>query len=114
MKMMWCWRCRCEMPMLDEEEYPIVYKLYGECMKATDEFRHKHGLSLEQISMDERFSPVVKEYEKITGVSGVYHNAIMHHQISLFGESCHYCGKPLRTPRAKLCASCGEFKQVRN
>lgn len=61
MKIRWCWRCRSEIPILDEEEYPIVYKLYDECMKATDEFRQKHGLSLGNTSMDERFSPVVKE-----------------------------------------------------
>ncbi|MDK8182028.1 hypothetical protein [Paenibacillus sp. UMB4589-SE434] len=84
MKMMWCWRCKCEMPMLDEGEYARIHKLYGDCMKATKEL--EHGLSLEQLSMDERFRPVVKEYEKITGVSGVHHNAIMHHQISLFGD----------------------------
>ncbi|MFC5404681.1 hypothetical protein [Cohnella soli] len=110
MKMMWCWRCKCEMPMLDEAEYARIHKLYGDCMRATMEFRQKHGLSLEQISMDDRFSPVVKEYEKITGVSGIHHNAIMHHQISLFGAPCQYCGKPLRTPNAKLCASCGQPK----
>lgn len=106
MKIMWCWRCKCEMPMLDDEEYAVIYKLYGDCMKATKVFRQEHGLSLEGMSMEERFSPVVKEYEKITGISGIHHNVIMHHKLSSFGDPCKYCGKPLRTPRAKLCASC--------
>lgn len=96
--------------MLDEGEYAWIHKLYGDCIKQKKEFWHVHGLPLEQLSMDERFSPVEKEYEKITGVSGVHHNAIMHHQISLFGDPCRYCGKPLRTPSAKLCASCGHLK----
>jgi len=110
MKMMWCWRCKSEMPMLDEEEYVQIHKLYGKCMEASEEFRQEHRLSLEKTSMAERFTPVVKEYERMTGVSGVHHNAIMHHRISLFGEPCQYCGKPLRTPNAKLCASCGQPK----
>ncbi|RKP46313.1 hypothetical protein D7Z26_24885 [Cohnella endophytica] len=98
------------MPMLDEGEYAWIHNLYGDSMKATKEFRQKHGLSLKQISIDERFSPVVMEYEKITGVTGVHHNAIMHHRISLIGDPCQYCGKPLRTPNAKLCVSCGQPK----
>ncbi len=98
------------MPMLDEVEYEQIYILFGECMKATPAFRQKYGLPLDKMSMEDRFSPVVKEYEQMTGFANIYHNAIMHHRISLFGEPCQYCGKPLRTPRAKHCASCGEFK----
>ncbi|WP_240644449.1 hypothetical protein [Paenibacillus paeoniae] len=96
--------------MLNEEEYARIQTLYGDSMKATKEFRQEHGLTLEQISMDERFKPVVNEYEKITGVSGFHHNAIMHHRIALFGDPCQYCGKPLRTLNAKLCAGCGKPK----
>ncbi|MFF2089323.1 hypothetical protein [Paenibacillus sp. NPDC058174] len=110
MKMMWCWRCKCEMPMLDEEEYLRIHKLFGDCMTASQEFRQEHGLHLQIISVEEKFIPVVKEYEKITGLSGVHHNAIMHHRISLYGEACRHCGKPLRTPNAKLCAGCGQLK----
>lgn len=110
MKMLWCWRCNSEMPMLEEDEYTRIYELYGECFKATKEFRQEHSLPLEMISMNERFSPVVKEYEKVTGIAGVHHNAIMHHRLSLYGEPCKYCGKPLRTPDAKLCAKCGKYR----
>ena len=39
MKMLWCWRCRREMSMFDEEEYTAAFRLYGDCMKGTKELR---------------------------------------------------------------------------
>lgn len=29
MKMLWCWRCKMEVPMLDENEYAKAEKLYS-------------------------------------------------------------------------------------
>ena len=43
MRLLWCWRCKCEMPMLDEVEYAHVSRLYRESMKATKEFRERWG-----------------------------------------------------------------------
>jgi hypothetical protein len=47
MKVLWCWRCRQEMPMLNEGEYTEASRLYGECMKNTKEFHQKWGLPLD-------------------------------------------------------------------
>lgn len=49
MKVMWCWRCKMDMPMLDEEEFAIVEKLYSKGMSATKEFRLKHNLPLSEM-----------------------------------------------------------------
>ena len=93
--------------MLDENEYKIISELYGECMSATKEFRKKYNLPLSNISIDERFKPVRDEYKKITGFEETNHNAIMHHRLSSLGPDCPACGKPLRSPKAKLCPECG-------
>ncbi|WP_218131573.1 MULTISPECIES: zinc ribbon domain-containing protein [unclassified Paenibacillus] len=76
-------------------------------MKATKDFRLKYGIPLDNATMHERFHPLRMEYEKITGMPDLHHNAIIHHRISDFGVPCSNCGKPFRTPNAKFCAECG-------
>jgi len=106
MQMLWCWRCKCEMPMLDEEEFAKVARLYSDSISATKEFRERHGVPLKDVSIPERFRPVRDEYERLTGYKETNQNAIMHHRLSLYGPPCKHCQRPLRTPKAKLCASC--------
>ncbi len=93
--------------MLYEEEFAIINDLYSDGMKATKEFRKKHNLPLEICSINERFRPVREKYTELTGFEETNHNAIMHHRISIYGELCKNCGKPLRTPQAAFCAACG-------
>lgn len=52
------------------------------------------------------WTPVLAEYERITGVRETNPMAIYHHRISDYGPPCRFCDKPLRTPRAKLCGNC--------
>lgn len=107
---MWCWRCRMDLPMLDEDEYAIVAKLYHDCMQATTEFRQQYNLPLAGCSIEERFRPVRQAYEQMTGMDEPNENAIMHHRISIYGPPCKKCNKPLRTPRANFCAACGQTR----
>jgi hypothetical protein len=106
MRMLWCWRCQAEMPMLDEDEFASVNALYRECMLASKEFREAHRLPGESGSIDERFAPVRRRYEELTGMKDCHQNAILHHRLSLYGPPCGACGRPLRTPRAGVCGSC--------
>jgi hypothetical protein len=94
------------MPMLDEDEYARVSRLYSESVKATKRFRERTGVSLKDPSIDELYRPVRDEYERLTGIKESNHNAIMHHRLSLYGPPCKQCQRPLRTPKAKLCGSC--------
>jgi hypothetical protein len=93
--------------MLDEQEYAEAVRLYGECMKDVKEFRQRWNVPLASANAGERFRPIREWYEQLTGVPGCHENAIMHHRLSEFGSPCPVCGKPLRSPRAKLCAACG-------
>lgn len=95
--------------MLNEDEYQVVSALYSDGMKATKEFRQKYNLSLENCSIEERFRPVREKYKELTGYRETNHNAIMHHRISIYGEPCVNCRKPLRTPQAVFCAACGHI-----
>src|SRR5450631_4228629 len=93
MRIQGCWRCKAEVPMLDENEFASVAQLYKEAFQATKEFREQWGIPLEHASIDDRFRPVRLRYEQMTAVKDCHQNAIMHHRISLYGEPCESCGK---------------------
>ena len=67
-RMLWCWRCKAEMPMLDEEEFESVKVLYSSAMRATKEFRQDHTDSLASAPIHEHFRHVRKRYEELTGI----------------------------------------------
>lgn len=97
MKKLWCWRCKTEVPMLDEEEFAIASKLYSEAFSS----------KAPGIPLEERFKPVLEYYKVVSGFEETIPNAIMHHRISIYGPPCENCGKPYRTPKASFCAECG-------
>jgi hypothetical protein len=104
MKVLWCWRCGREVPMLDEEEFQLVTSKHGPKVA---------GAMAERV---ERFyGPVVAEYERLTGYCETNPTEVYHHRLSLYGPGCPGCGKPLRTPQAKYCAACGHrFRRTIN
>jgi len=91
MRTLWCWRCKAEMPMLDDDEFKRVSSLFN---TGAGEIRER------------KFGPALREYERITGVRETNPNALYHHVLSMYGPPCANCGKPLRTPKARLCGSC--------
>jgi hypothetical protein len=92
MKTVWCWRCKADVVMLDEDEYARVIGA-----RRTSER-----------SLLDQLRPVLLEYERITGVRETDPNAVYHHRLAGYGPPCARCGKPLRTPRAKVCGACME------
>lgn len=97
MKMLWCWRCKMEIPMLDEEEFAVASKLYSNGIKS--------GIDEDKRSI--RFKPLLDYYNQVTGWDETEPNAIMHHRIEQYGPACEKCGKPYRTKQASFCAACG-------
>jgi histone deacetylase complex regulatory component SIN3 len=100
MKNLWCWRCKLEIPMLDEEEFSYAQKLYREVIQNT------------KLTKDPklRFKPLLEYYHQLTRYEETEPDAIMHHRIALYGQTCEKCGKPYRTPMASFCAACGNIK----
>lgn len=46
-------------------------------------------------------------YELFTGIPESDTRRAAHHRLGLYGPACGNCGKPLRTPVARVCAACG-------
>jgi hypothetical protein len=97
MKTLWCWRCRMDIPMLDEEEYKSIFELYTNAFE-----KRKSGLSFE-----ESLKPMIAYYKELTGFDDSNPNSILHHRISRYGPPCENCNKPYRTHIASFCANCG-------
>jgi hypothetical protein len=106
MKIMWCWRCKTDVPMLDEDEFAEIAILYGESTAAVKEYRQRRGTSLADTPLQELFAPVCTGYERMTGAKEPDYGEILKHRISLYGPPCKRCHRPLRTPKAKLCGAC--------
>jgi hypothetical protein len=84
MRRLWCWRCKEEVPMLDDAEFEQVRS----CI-------HPEEMTTEKI-----FRDWLAEYERITGVQKTNPNIVWHHVLSLYGEPCRKCSKPLRSRRS--------------
>ncbi len=106
MRMLWCWLCRAEMPMLDDQEFSEIAPLFRAGLESVKDYRAATGVPLKGVPLPERFAAMLVRYQAMTGYRETNPNAVWHHRLSLYGPPCKRCGKPLRTPRAKLCGSC--------
>ncbi|MEO6253767.1 MAG: hypothetical protein ABIO79_10695 [Ferruginibacter sp.] len=96
MEKLWCWRCKMEVGMLNEEEFTIASKLYSNMF-------NRDGSP----DLKTRSKPLLDYYKSVTGEDESNPNAVMHHGIDQYGPPCEKCGKPYRTPQASFCAACG-------
>ena len=69
MKMLWCWRCKAEVPMLDEDEFKRVSSL--------------RNTGTQGDVRERMFGPALREYQRITGFCEENPNAIYHHVLSM-------------------------------
>jgi hypothetical protein len=85
--------------MLDEQEWKEVFPGLEQIRR----HRAAHGSSLTEAKDAVYGNGALKRYFQITGFHETNVNALWHHRLSLYAPPCNVCGKPLRTPRAKMC-----------
>ena len=113
MRVQYCWRCRADVPMLDDDEFAPLQKLYHEIVRSKKRLREAVGVPVPgEPAFAAAFRPVLDEYNRITGFGETNHLAVLHHVLSHYGPPCRSCGKPLRTPRARHCAACGTVRDA--
>ena len=110
MQVLYCWRCGCDVPMLDEAEFVEIHALYWTGLRSIKEVKAMRDNPMLNSIMEERFRPVLDAYERLTGFREPNVNAIMHHRIAQYGPACATCGKPLRTLKASQCMACGTVR----
>ncbi len=106
-KTVYCWRCKTELPMLDEQEWAELSQCMTDEIRDVQAYRQTHAATLEEASHVFKGQAALDRYFEITGIRERDVHNIWHHRLSLLGPPCEACGKPLRTPQAKLCAACG-------
>ena len=111
MKTLYCWRCRTDVPMLDESEWAVVARELEIAIDRARAFHRSHpapdsAAAIFDRSIEKLFLPALAAYQRITGFREDNHNALFHHRLALYGAPCKECGRPLRSPNARLCGSC--------
>ena len=115
MKVMWCWRCKMDIPMLEPDEVERVFAAQNRGLVTLDpesfrriqeEFAGDPDGLHQRLEFEREYGGMLRQYEQITGFPETNPQALDHHQLALYGPPCEYCGKPLRTPDAKICGAC--------
>lgn len=104
---LYCWRCDMVIPMLDDDEWAILEPLLQASVEEVKQYRQDHGVSLAEARDQALGKAAMEKYFELSGFAETNINALWHHHASLYGPPCTSCGRPLRTPRASFCASCG-------
>ena len=109
MKIRFCWRTNKPEMMLSEDEWQQIRSL-SEGTQANTMALQNEGLSKHQAAII-LHKKMVDAYNKLTNGNLPYEDwhLIQYFQLNQYGPDCNKCGFPLRSPRAKLCANCGEF-----
>jgi hypothetical protein len=118
-KVLWCWRCGREVPMLEDDEWAVLVEAHRassnpeRAMAIIEREQRRRGLPpvlplpADASPVQRRLRHLTAGYELFTGVPESNPNAVWHHVVSQHGPPCAACGKPLRSPRAETCAVCG-------
>ena len=96
--------------MLDETEWSAMEPLLKAYVTNIKEYRRT--VSVVQAHRQGFDVPALDFYYRLSGLREANIMNIWHHRLSLYGPACLECGKPLRTPVARVCANCGAFREL--
>jgi len=105
-KTIYCWRCRIDVPMLTEEEWQKISPLLNGALKQIKRYRQERNCSIREANSQGFGQEALALYNRISGVKEESLSALHHHRLSIYGQPCKSCGKPLRTLQARFCAMC--------
>lgn len=97
--------------MLDDAEWGQLHPLLSGFISNIKRYREYHGASIEEATKNTNADPALQRYFELIGFRETNINALWHHRISLYGDPCPHCGKPLRTLVANKCVECGWQKE---
>src|SRR5262245_26812465 len=103
---LYSFKFRRELPLLSEEEFQPIAKLLRNRVEDIKQYRTEHGAALDEARRHSS-NDALDYYEKLTGIRLSHPDELYWVRLSRYGRGCPKCGKPFRTPRAKLCAECG-------
>ena len=85
----------------------MVEPALSQSISTLQQVRKERGIGLAEALAHHYGSEALRLYHDMTALRETNPDALWHHRLSLYGPPCKACGKPLRTPQAKLCAACG-------
>jgi len=94
--------------LLNEDEWEVIEPFAMNRLERIKKYREEHGCGLkEALEKEDVGQEALDKYEQLTGVRLSHPDQIWHVRMALYGSLCPKCKHPFRSPKAKLCASCG-------
>lgn len=106
MRMYYCWRCKRDVPMLEEHEWEQMLPVLRGYIEQVKRLCKEDALRLFEAER-QAGNPACNLYFELTGYRETEFDAIWHHRLADYGPECPRCGHLLRTPQATFCAKCG-------
>lgn len=97
-------------PLLAEPEWVALKELLLARLQNIQDYRREHGASLAAAKAHDRIgAQALTFYARLTGVELPSPDDLWSVRKSDYGALCSACARPMRTPKAKLCAECGHM-----
>ena len=94
--------------MLDDEEWSSFKPLLTDMLRGLKDYRRRTGANLaEAEAKSQGVRTATQRYLELTGEPIGNYAHLWYVGMSGYGRLCSDCGKPFRTPRARMCAECG-------